>query len=323
MKQKGISNRLFNKYSIRDRRKWPFVYCFVAFPVIQIAIFYFYVNLSSFALAFTNSDGSAGLGSFELVFKSFITGEDKLGFNPWEMVYKSITSWGLTQIATLFTILSCYVLTKHMIGSKLFRLIYYIPGIVGGVVLMSIMKETYSHNGIWTSLVKSLGVNLPERALKSGLLGAKETAFVTIMIQRFIYTLAGGGMIMAGAYMRIPNEIFEAAQIEGCGFFRETFQIALPLVWPTFSTLTLFSFCSILTADYGAYIWSNGTGRNGLVSVGFYLYRYQVTITQTPVNNEYLYGYVSAFGMLITAVTIPLVLLGRWILSKVHEDVSY
>lgn len=317
------NSKLLKRYSERDKRKFLFVFTFMIFPVAQIILFYFYVNFYSFSLAFTNLDGTYGFGSFKQVFDAFATGKDRIGFNPLDMINKSVLTWIITQAAGVFCILSSYVLTKHMIGSKIFRLIYYIPGIVGGVMLTAIMKEMFAYNGIVVQVLKSLGVELPARALRSGLLGAEETAYATIMLYRFIFALAGGGMIMAAAFMRIPNEIFEACDIEGCGFFRQTFQIALPCIWPTYSTLLLFSFCTILTSDYGAYVWSNGTGNNGLVSVGYYLYRYQVNISQTPVGNDYLYGYISAFGMLITVVTIPIVLLCRWVLSKIQEDVDY
>jgi hypothetical protein len=70
------------------------------------------------------------------------------------------------------------------------------------------------------------------------------------------------------------------------------------------------------------YLYSNGSGANGLVSTGFYLYQFQVTISGTTDTN-YLYGYVSAFGMFITLITIPTVLLGRWLLSKMNETVEY
>ena len=129
-------------------------------------------------------------------------------------------------------------------------------------------------------------------------------------------------MIVAGAYMRIPEEIFESAKLEGCGFFRETFQIAVPCVWPTLSTMMIFSLCSILTADYDAYLYSNGTGTNGMVSVGFYLYRYQVALTQSH-DATHIYGYVSAFGVLITCVTLPIVIGSRKLLAKFQEAVEF
>ena len=70
------------------------------------------------------------------------------------------------------------------------------------------------------------------------------------------------------------------------------------------------------------YLYSNGSGANGMVSVGFYLYRFQ-TMFAGSTDTNYLMGYVSAFGMFITLITIPVVLLGRKILALLNDTVEY
>ena len=85
-----VYKKTANKYSVRDKRKYPFVISFMILPVFQIAIFYFYVNFYSFSLAFTNLDGTYGFGSFKQVFDAFATGTDRIGFNPLDMFNKPI-----------------------------------------------------------------------------------------------------------------------------------------------------------------------------------------------------------------------------------------
>lgn len=321
--KKNKNTHWFGHYSKMEIRKFPFIYLIVALPVLQIAVFFFYVNFSAIAMAFQDAEGAWSLESIKRVLYAFRDKQDSLSLNPWEMFQKSIISWSIVHIfCNIICIMTTYILTKHMIFSKTFRLIMHIPGLVGGVIMCIVMKEMYAPDGVITNLVQKMGVNLPVLAKHNGLLGAEETAFPTLMIYTVITGIGGGSMIMAGAFMKIPEEIFESARIEGCGFFRETFQIALPCVWPTFSTLLIFSLCGILTADYGAYLYSDGTGKNGLVSVGFYLYRYQVTISTVP-DATYLYGYVSAFGMLVTLITLPIVLISRKLLSKFQDNVEF
>lgn len=321
--KKKKNTHWFGHYSKMEIRKFPFIYLIIALPVLQIAVFFFYVKISAITLAFKDATGAWSLASIKRVFYAFQDKQDSLGLNPWEMIEKSLISWTLNNLVIdLICIMTTYVLTKHMIFSKGFRLMMHVPGLVGSVILCIVMKEMYAPGGVITNIVQKLGVDLPVLAKHNGLLGSEETAFPTMMVYYFITGIGGGGMIMAGAFMKIPEEIFESARIEGCGFFRETFQIALPCVWPTFSTLLIFSLCGILTADYGAYLYSDGTGKNGLVSVGYYLYRYQVTISVAP-DATYLYGYISAFGMLITLITLPIVLISRKLLSKLQDNVEF
>lgn len=319
----GKKRRFFKSYSIKEIKKFPFVYLILAIPVLQVAIFFFYVNFSAIAMAFQDEYGNWGFQSLQRVVEAFANSKDLLGFNPWEMIWKSVAIWvNQNLVGFIISILTSYILTKHMIASKVFRLVYYIPGIVGAVVLSTVMKEMYAYDGIIIQILKEWNWDLPAKALRSGLLGAKETAFTTLMVQVFILSIAGGNMIMAGAYMKIPEEIFESAKLEGCGFFRETFQIAVPCIWPTISTLVIFSLCTLFTADYSMYLYSNGSGSNGMVSIGYYLYRYQVTLTQVG-NGTYIYGYISAFGILITLITLPVVVISRKVLALAQDTVEF
>ena len=312
-------------YSVREKKKFLFVYCLIALPVIQIIIFFFYSNMSAFALAFQNDKGDWSFQSIISVWDAFVERNDWLGFDPIDLIGRSLIIWLIQNLlGFIISMLTAYVLTKHMIGSKFFRVVYYVPSIVGAVVLSTVMKEMYAYDGIILKIMKSLEWEIDPMVLRNGLLSHKDTAFSTLMIQTFIMAIAGGNMIMAGAYMRIPEEIFESAKLEGCGFFRETFQIAVPCAWPTLSTIFIFSLCSIFTADIGMYLYSDGTGKFGMTSVGYYLYRYNVAISQPGAgNNARLYGYISAFGLFITFITIPVVLLGRKLLEKMQENVEF
>ena len=213
------------------------------------------------------------------------------------------------------------MLTKHMIFSRFFRVIYSLPGLVGGVVFSSTMLTMYQYNGPVVSALQSMGIDLPMVILEQGLLGNDATAFGTLLFQNIFFGLAGGGMVLAGAFMRIPQEVFEAAKLDGCGFFRETFQLAIPCVWPTISTLFLFALCGVFTGDLSFYLYSHGTGSYGMTSVGFYLYKYQTLFSEQ--NATFHYGYLSAFGVLITLMTLPLTLLGTWAASKFGQDVEF
>lgn len=318
----------FNKrnkfnYSATEKKKFPFVYLMLLLPVAHIIVMYFWVNISSITLSFTAyATGKFTLGNFKGVFNALSSGLDSVGLNPWLSIKNSLFIWFIGSICVpIVCWLTTYMLTKHTLGPRFFRVIYSIPGLVGGVVFSSVMKSIYSYNGLLVSLFNSLGINLPTEVYEQGLLGNETTAFATIMIQSAIMGISGGGMVLAGAFMRIPEEVFESAKIEGCGLFRETFQLAIPCTWPTISTLMVFSLCGILTSDLNFYMYSNGSGNYGMTSVGFYLYKYQVFFSEG--GAQHAYGYLSAFGVCITLVTIPFVLFGKWILNRFWQDVEF
>ncbi len=302
------------RYSSFERKNFPFVYLLVAFPVLQFAIFWGFVNVDMIALAFKGADGAFSLQAFKDVF-SAIGGADRWGFNLLQMAWRSIQMFLILNVLCFaINIVFSYILTKKMIGHKFFRACYMLPSIVGTVVFSSIMKSIYAFDGGLVEIVKNLGIKLSAGVMRNGFLGSSPTAFETMKWQSFIFAATGSNIILASAYMRIPQDIFEAAKLDGVGFWREIFKIAIPCVWSTVVTLTIFNLCAIFTTDYGAYLYSNGTGNPDMSTISFYLYFLQVRISEF--NQTFYYSYASAFGITVTLLTIPFVLFGQWILNK-------
>lgn len=320
-KIKAKFNKVLSGYSAFERKKFPFAYLLITFPVVQMLVFWFYVNLSGIAMAFQDASGNWSLESFKEVFAVLFGGKQSFGFSVLPMLFKSMFIWVSNHIVIhIISILSCFILTKHMVGHKFFRTCYMIPGLLGSVVFVAIIQEFYAWDGIIVTLAKSLNINLAPSIVREGFLGDEATAFPTLMVQMYIWNMTGGGLILAGAYMRVPQEIFESANIDGCGFFREAFQIAIPCVWPTLSTMMVFALTSFFTADFSMYLYSNGTGARGMNSIGFYMYYVKLQISR---GDHSLYSYASAFGVVIMCMTLPIVFLGRWLLSKASDTVEF
>ena len=319
---KKLSERLLKGYSKMERKDFPFVIAFLAIPVIQIILFYFYVNFSAILMAFQDSaTGAFSLENMREVLVAFVENSDRWGEPVTEMLGKSVLIWVSGTLLSPVGWFVCYILTKHIPCSGFFRAMYSIPGLVGTVVFTTIVKDFFSYDGLVTELLVGAGAKFPIQVIRNGLLGSKQTAFWSVFILNRIMGLAGGGMILAGAYMRIPNELFESAELDGCGFFRETFSIAVPCVWTTLSTMLVFDLCSFFTADMSMYTYSNGTGAFGLNSMGYYLYTFSVNVASGGAKD--IYYYASAFGFVITVITVPLVLFGRRVLAWLNDSVEY
>ena len=320
MREKGILRH--GRYTRMEKRNFLFIYLMLAFPVLQFIVFWGYVDSSMIAMSFQDSYGNWSMQSFKDVFAA-IGGADRWGFNLLEMTWRSVQLF-LIQNVLCFgcNILLSYILTKKIAGHKIFRTCYMLPSIVGTVVFSSIMKSLYAYDGALIAIGKMFGIKFDIMTLRNGLLGSAGTAFTTMKWQTLIFNMTGANIILTGAYMRIPADVYDAAKIDGVGFFREIFKIAVPFVWPTISMLILYASCSLLTTDYGTYLYTNGTGNPEMSTIGFYLYFLQVKIAETTRGTLY-YSYASAFGLLITALTVPVVLLVQYILGKIHETVEY
>lgn len=309
-----------NKYSKFEKQKFPFVYLLIAFPVIQFAIFWVYVNFSSITTAFIDGSNNFTFDNFKLVFDALVSA-DSDGFNLFDSLKRTWIIWGVNFFLLFpISLLTTYILTKKIPGHYIFRICYIIPSLMGAVLWTRLVRYLVAYNGPITVALINMGVPLPFNALQNGLFGGPETAFATIIGVQIIMGLVGNNAVLTGAFTRVPNEIFESAEIDGAGFWRSFFHIAVPCIWPTIGTLLVFNLCSIMTADYNIFLYTNGTGGMEMSTVGFLLYNITYKISLS--GGQAYYGYPAALGLFLTILTLPVVLIGKRFIDRIYKGVT-
>ena len=315
-----IFDRVRKNYARLERKDFLFAYLMALFPVAQFLIFWFYVNVSSIGLAFQDGMGNFTWANFKMVYNGFVD-KDILGINLGDSLLRSFILWIVGEgIIFPVTLVTTYVLTKKIAGHYVFRVIYYIPGLMGAIIWTLLIKEMVSYSGPITKTLLSFGVDLPLGARKNGLLRHEDTAFMTLLIVRSVMGIVGNNAVLTGAYTRVPDELFESSELDGAGFFTQMFKIAIPCIWGTICTLLTFALCSIFTCDYNVWLFTDGTGRYGTSTIGFQLFN--LTYRLSTGNDSTGYGYPAALGVVLTAITLPVVLTGKHILEKMSENVE-
>ena len=307
-------------YTRLERRDFRFAYLIVLFPVVQFLIFWFYVNVSSIGFAFQNNLGEFTLQNFKTVYNAFID-KDMLGINLGKSLGRSFLLWIIGEgIIFPITLITTYVLTKKIMGHYVFRVIYYVPGLMGAIIWTLLIKEMVGSSGPITKLLMSLNVELPGGVRKNGLLRHEDTAFVTLIMVRSVMGIVGNNAVLTCAYTRVPDELFESAELDGAGFFTQMFRIAIPCIWSTICTLLTFALCSVFTCDYNVYLFTDGTGAYETSTIGFQLFNltYRLSTGQGSTG----YGYPAALGVVLTTMTLPVVLIGKGILERMSENVE-
>ena len=309
-------------YSNYEKADWPFVYAMIALPVIQCFIFWFCVKVDSIGLAFQTPTGEFTWQNFKDVWTAIIDKDVYYGFNVMEMLGRSLSLWAIANLVTFpLALMSTYVLFRKVLGHYVFRVCYSVPGLVGAVVWTASVQQMMGHGGAVIYILEAFGADLPALAVKQGLFAHIDTAFPAIFWMTFILGLAGGNVVITGAYARIPGELYEVGKLEGIGFWTEWFKVALPCAWPTVAMQITLNLCGIFVADGNVFLYSQGTGEPGMATMGYYLYFLTYKISNSAAANL-PYGYPSALGLFLTAITVPLVLFGRWLLERLVEPVE-
>jgi multiple sugar transport system permease protein len=98
--------------------------------------------------------------------------------------------------------------------------------------------------------------------------GLIDTHTSIILLQSFT---AFGVFLIRQFYLSIPNELLEAARIDGMNEYRIYFRIILPLSRPALSTLTIFSFVGVWNDFMGPMIYFNSES-NKTIQLGIRMF---------------------------------------------------
>lgn len=194
----------------------------IAFTMVFLIPFIMGVYLSF--TEFTTISNAKWVG-FSNYIKAFEDGSNFLG----ALVFTSKFAVVAVITINVFAFSIAMLLTKKLRGTNLFRTVFFMPNLIGGIVLGYIWQLII--NGI---LINTLGVDITFDA-KYGFWG---------LIVLMNWQLIGYMMIIyIAGIQNIPEELIEAAKIDGASPFQTLFRITIPLVMPsiticTFLTLT-------------------------------------------------------------------------------------
>ncbi len=305
------------RVSRKTVKEWIFAYSFLVYPLLLFAVFYVYVNIDSFILAFqdVNIDGSRTFAGWAH-FKYFLTelfaesGLIKISFTNSIKIYLV----GLCISMPLQLIFS-YLLFKKCFAHRLIRILVMMPSIISSFVFCLVFRS-FAGSSL-QSLMKSLGfINFPN------LMDNSNYVFGTTIFYSVWSSFSSSLIIYPNAMRSVDPGIYESAQIDGmCTMFQEFRYIILPLIFPTLSTFLVLGFAAMMT-DSGALVpFFMYSAPSTAYNMGYYL-TVQIFSESNPMN----YPGVAAAGMLLTVVVAPLTLLVRYVLDRIdptREDGIY
>lgn len=120
-------------------------------------------------------------------------------------------------------------------GSRFARLAIFIPYAVPGVVATLMWGYLYGNDfGPIAQLLRSMGLGAPDLLAPGNVLGS--------MMNIVTWEFVGYNMIIMYAALRsIPEELYEAAEIDGAGQLRTAFSIKIPAIRPAILLTVIFS----------------------------------------------------------------------------------
>jgi ABC-type sugar transport system permease subunit/ABC-type glycerol-3-phosphate transport system substrate-binding protein len=133
--------------------------------------------------------------------------------------------WSLA-LVFLSPILLAILLSEIPLGKVFLRVVYYLPAVVSGLVVMLMWKLFLdpAPEGLFNQVLGMIGIE-PQRWLQD-----KSLAMLSIIMPLAWATMGPGCLIYLAALKTVPEDLYEAAAIDGAGFFRRLWHVTLPSI---------------------------------------------------------------------------------------------
>lgn len=160
-----------------------------------------------------------------------------IGFNNFQTMWADARYWNSVRATFYYVFTSvplrlAFALAIAMLLNTgfsmlgLYRAVFYVPSIIGGSVAVALMwRRLFGPDGLLNAGLSVLGVE--------GLnwLGNPRTGIWTLIILA-IWQFGSPMLIFLAGLKQIPQELYEAASIDGAGGWRKFIRITLPLLSP-------------------------------------------------------------------------------------------
>lgn len=297
----------------KDKSRTIFIIVMIGWQLITWAVGTLYVNLDTFTLSFQHKNSYGNYVLNQNIFQNYIDlfKDFSRPGNLWGTVIKNSLMYFVLNdfVVVPLEVLLTYFLYKKIFGHKVFRVIFFIPSVISMVVLIMVYRFMFdSQIGFMDSLLRWVG--LEHKIPEFGWFATRSMANGVIIGYCIWGGLAGGFLLLASAMGRIPEELIEASKIDGVGFFREFWQITIPLIGSTLAVMYMSGTTVIFTFFLQVKLLTGG-GPNGQTST------IMLTIMDSVLGDTNDLSQAATIGMVVAIIGTPLILLTRYVVDKV------
>ncbi|MGC0142097.1 carbohydrate ABC transporter permease [Pseudactinotalea sp. Z1732] len=288
-------------------RVHPALYVFPVPALVVYIIFFAIPALQAVQYSVTDWDGfsaeyeSVGLGNFRNLFTN-----DSLFMNALSNNLKFMLVVVVFQ--TLLALMLAIFLVRNSTGSTLLRGLFFFPTILSSVSVAYIWKFIYDPNyGLGNSVLEAVGLG----EYTSAYLGNNEQAIYWVAITQVWFHAGQMMVIFIAGLQGVPAELYEAAEIDGAGKWKQFTKITWPMIAP--ATAIVVAYTTI--QSFKAFDLILGLGglppRRSLDILSTRIY-------STFANTEF--GYAAAQSLIFMAFIAAIVIAQRRLLKLTQKE---
>ena len=262
-------------------------YVFIAPAVILFSAFTIYPFIKTFILSFQTREAGqyvfAGFANYHRLFndKVFLTAL----YNT--LIYLVVQ----VPIMTVLSILIAVGLNSRIVKWRSqFRLAFFLPAVTEMVAYSMIFFVLLSDSGLFNYLLSIIGID------KISWLTEPFWSKASIIMAITWRWTGYNSVIMLAGLQTIPEDLYEAARIDGAGKVHQFFCITIPMLKPVILFAVILSTIGTLNLFSEPFILTKGGPANATITMGLYLYRQGF--------QSFNFSYASAISVAILLLTV-------------------
>ena len=232
--------------------------------LIGFCIFKLYPFVSSLVSSFTDYDLFRGVQNV-VGFQNYIDAFTKAK-NVKALKVTFTYAFMTVPLKLIFALFIAYILNFKIKGVGLFRTAYYVPSILGGSVAIAVLwKALFKNDGVVNTILTMLGFE------SINFLADKNWALFIICLLR-VWQFGSAMVLFLAALKGVPEDLYEAASIDGATKGRQFLSITIPLISPVIFYNLVTQLVQAFQEFNGPYIITNGGPRNATTLISVIVY---------------------------------------------------
>ena len=288
-----------SKMTTREKTFWaitiPVVLLFFTFNTLPM--------LKGFMYSFTNYRGYGdydyvGFRNYKDLFTDLRVGKSYLFTFKYALVG--------TVLVNVLSLIMALGLNNRIRFKSALRGIYFVPNILGGLVI------GYIFSFFFTYIVPAVGNALNIGFIQNSILASEKYAWIGVLIVGVWQAVATNTIIYISGLQTVPEDVYEASNLDGATKWQEFWKVTLPLVVPFLTINLVLSTKNLLMVFDQIMSLTKGGPAQSTESISYLIYRNGMDGGQ--------FGFQSANAVIFFLVTVGITVAQLTIMNKKEEQ---
>ncbi len=227
-----------------------------------------------------------------------------VGLKNYIKLFKDKTFWTAVWNNILFFVGTVFVqaavgfflavlLKMKLPGTNLFKTVYFMPIAMATSIITAIFRIILDPtNGTLNQFLRAIHLDM----FAVSWLGDKRFALIAVIVVNIFQWMGFSMITYYASLMSLPDDVYEAAKIDGAGFWRTLVSVTLPMLKGTTNTLIILGIVgSLKTFDIVKLLTGGGPGRSTTI-MNTYLYE--------KAFKDFNAGGASAIGVMVLIIAV-------------------